>query len=415
MKRVPLFALFLAVFPALPSLAGIGDFFKAVGETAINTVTAPAQTIIKAAQVVTNNAPPSAILDPAKNLAGSTGQVIGNGASLAAFPQQEVYKKAQELAAQTGPGGAFVFDVATFATRYNNELQLTQAQAAANILQGKNLLQLVSTPLAAAIREARQRHASNAHELPADVKAGLAPYFEPAILSRARWTVGKVEITLPNGIGQTRKFGDEGYAVVADDIIVFNEQPPAFEDNPFWWGHEVTHVEQYARLGVEEFSRIYVFSGGADLENPADDRGRQVLQRSSQSGLATTKAMSVRLPQPTANQPLYPTIPQSSQGQGNNIMPPPGPMTDPAIVQCVFPNDPRPFNFLGTQAGRIIVVDRFSGQWLHIGFALPPQIPGPAWHYSTGDVFYDVFPNGDIVQRVTPFGPQKVGYVIRLR
>jgi hypothetical protein len=55
-----------------------------------------------------------------------------------------------------------------------------------------------------------------------------------------------------------------------------------------------------------------------------------------------------------------------------------------------------------------------NGQWMHIGSALPAQIAGPAWHYSAGGLFYDVFPNGDIVQRFTPNGPQKIGYIVRL-
>ena len=50
-------------------------------------------------------------------------------------------------------------------------------------------------------------------------------------------------------------------------------------------------------------------------------------------------------------------------------------MIDPPVIKCIFPGDPRPFDFLGMQSGRIIVVDRTTGQWMQIGIALPANIP----------------------------------------
>jgi len=251
--------------------------------------------------------------------------------------------------------------------------------------------------------------------LPEDVKEGLAGTFDASVLQRARWTVGSVEITLPNGLGRTRKFFGDDYAVVVEDIIVFNRQPPAFRDDPFWWGHEVTHVQQYKELGVDDFARKYIFSGGADLENPANAKGRLALEAARSNGQATQKALAIRASNRVESRPLYPQKVEFEADQSSNGgMPPIGPQTDPVVIECIFPNDRRPFAYLGTRAGRIIVVDRTNGQWMHIGFALPKQLPQVAWEYSAGGVFYDVFPNGDIVQRVTPIGPQKIGYVVRL-
>lgn len=267
----------------------------------------------------------------------SAGPFDALGGSISAIPRlpppdfadlrRRIYEKAQELARRAGPGPAFVFDVATFASRYELELLNSGGQAASNILQGQNILQLVATPLAAAIREGRQRYVGNVKSLPADVKAGLAPYFPPEILDRAVYTVGKIELTLPNGIGKLQSFGDERFAVVVDDVIVFNSQPPAFRDAPWWWAHEVTHVEQYAKLGVDEFARVYVFSGGADLETPADKRGDLVLQDTKQNGQASPDARAIPHPTPRPSRPLYPVAQPRRDGvtfdsRGRRILPP---------------------------------------------------------------------------------------------
>lgn len=294
--------------------------------------------------------------------------------------------------------------------------------AGANILRQENPLQIVSVPLAAAIREGRERFNGQAVPLPDDVKAGLAGFYEAGVLERARYAVGTMEITLPNGIGQVQKFGDKDFAVTADDIIVFNVAPPAFKDDPWWWGHEVTHVEQYKQMGVEEFARRYVFSAGADLENPANRRGDQVLEKTRASGGASAIALNVVKGQEVEAHPLYPAAyaaalaenPGVTQASTPASTQSPAPAMDPAIVQCIFPSDNRPLNFLVTQAGRIIVVDRMNGQWLQIGWALPPNIPNIAWEYQAGGVFYDVAFNGQIWQRFSPMGPVQVGYAIRL-
>jgi hypothetical protein len=392
---------------------GIGDFLGSAVNTTVHVVTAPTQTLVNAVQAATGSKPPSAVLDPAKNLGKSAGATLSQGVAIAAAPQETLYQEAQKAVSNVGPGAEFVFDVATFAQRHQDELAKASGQAAANILQQQNPLQIVSIPLAAAIREGRERFDSKAQPLPDDVKEGLEGFYAAGVLERARYAVGKLEITLPNGIGQLQKFGDTNYAVVVDDIIVFNVQPPAFRDNPWWWGHEVTHVEQYKQMGIEEFARRYVFSGGADLENPANRRGDQVLAAAKASGTATALAINVRKATDVASKPLYPAA-FAPTAQNSNPPPPPASLQDPAVIQAVFPGDPRPLNFLVTQTGRILVVDRFSGQWLQIGWAIPPTIPNVAWHYQAGGVFYDVFPNGQIWTRFTPYGPQQVGFVVRL-
>jgi hypothetical protein len=235
------------------------------------------------------------------------------------------------------------------------------------------------------------------------------------VLDRARWTVGKLEITLPNGIGQVMKFGDKTndgrYAVTVDDVIVFNTNPGTFRDNPWWWGHEVTHVEQFQQMGVDQFCVLYVSSGGTKLEQPANRRGDQVLNRSLQTGQASAQAALVQTPAIPAERPLLPAFALTSN---THVATQPA-VQDPAIVQCVFPRDGRPINYVCTQAGRLIAIDRNTGQWMQIGFALPPQLLGVAWEYYAVGAFYDVLPDGRIMQRLTPTNAQQVGFVQRLQ
>jgi hypothetical protein len=178
-----------------------------------------------------------------------------------------------------------------------------------------------------------------------------------------------------------------------------------------------TAIEQYNNLGVDEFARKYVFSGGAELENPAIAKGNLVYQVTRQNGQASALAAPVAEADIQPHQLAATGIqsgPARSNGGHQTLGPvAPNPLADPAVVQCIFPADPRPLLFFGTRLGRIIVVDPATGQWMHIGFALPPQIFGSAWIYSAGGVFYDVYPNGAIAIR-GPFGPQQVGYAIRV-
>jgi hypothetical protein len=111
------------------SFAGIGDVFHALVNGATAPITVPTNTLINAVKAGVGQAPPGAILDPAKNAANNTGQLISQGTALAALPQQEIFQKAQEMASHAGPVGNFVFDVATFTHRYEQDLVVADANA----------------------------------------------------------------------------------------------------------------------------------------------------------------------------------------------------------------------------------------------------------------------------------------------
>ena len=401
----------------------IGGFDPIKAATKI--VTAPTNTVINAVKVVVNGDSAKTILDPAKDAAKSVAPLPALAANVATWPNEQLFKEAQALAAKTGKAGEFVFDIASFQQRYHDQIVKSSGTAAANALVGKNPLEFLAMPLAAAIREARARHIASAKPLPDDVKKALFNFFPKEVLDRARYAVGTVEITLPNGIGKVQKFFGNDFGVVVDDVIVFSKDPGTFRNDPQWWGHEVTHIKQYMDWGVEEFAFRYVKSLGNEVESPAYARGDEVLAWARQnfrgadgSAVALVVASAHSMAGVQAEPLLPPAYVKAQDDQAAAAA-----QADPPIIRCIFPNDA--LEYYGTQNGRIIVVDRAAGRWLHIGWAAPPDIAGPAWvYFIPGRGSYDVFANGQIVQRITPspygpFGPPgppvQVGYVARLQ
>jgi Domain of unknown function (DUF4157) len=269
---------------ASQSAAGLLDKVKKaagdVGKTVVKTLTVPSEVIANTAKAATGSTPPSSIFLPFQELGKSAGNAIDSALDVVSSPQRTIYRRVKKEVAVGGPTASFVFDVASFNDRLNEEAIAAGGTAAADRLSQKNPIQSVAWQLAAAIRLARERHLQNAKPLPNDVKQGLAStgFYAPAVLDRAKYTVGTIEITLPNSIGKGNRLMGDDHAVTVDDIIVFNRLPPAFTSSPTsreWWGHEVTHVEQYQRWGVDEFAYRYAMDYRVP-EGEAKARGRAV-------------------------------------------------------------------------------------------------------------------------------------------
>jgi len=384
-----------------------GDFLDDVkktagdlGETAWRGATTPARTVLNTGKALAGHGDPGDIIKPWRDLGKVAGDSIDGGVRLATEPRMEIYRQAEKFAAEVGGPAEFIFDVATFTDRHYMALVRAGGTAAGNILRGQNPLQLTATPLAAAIRAARERHSKNAKPLPEDVKRALARHFDGEILARAKYAVGKVQITLPNFIGQGAAFMGNDYAVVVDDIIVFNAKPPRYAASPFWWVHEITHVAQYKRWGVEKFAFLYVRDLGSAIENEADRKAENVTRDRSLVGKALLR---------------------SARAHGGS-----GPAAAPElfIAQCVFPGDRLPVHYLVTSKSRIVAVEVFTGRALHIGWATPPLAPKVEWIYWTPRLRYGVMSNGAICTSVPirdrfgrPRGSRyvQVGHVVRLR
>jgi hypothetical protein len=119
----------------------------------------------------------------------------------------------------------------------------------------QSLAALLGAPLADAIHQERNRAYPQAHPIPPAIRAQLTPFFQPAVLQSVRYATDwdttaaglLPHVLLGNGVVQ---------AVTLGDVILFRDTRLAAD--PLLWAHELTHVEQYRRLGVETFATRYV-------------------------------------------------------------------------------------------------------------------------------------------------------------
>lgn len=94
--------------------------------------------------------------------------------------------------------------------------------------------------------------AAGAEPIPPEIRASLARYFPAEVLGGVRYRVGWSDPgSLPG-----RLFEAYGQAVTLGDVIVFRNAAAAADK--VIWAHEIAHVEQYRRWGIEEFARRYV-------------------------------------------------------------------------------------------------------------------------------------------------------------
>jgi hypothetical protein len=426
-----------------------GNFWKEAGnavggvvKTGVKGATAPVEVLRNAAKVAAGQEPPRSIYKPYVDLSASAGQTVEATANAASIPREEIYQRVQQIAERQGSGTAFLFDLGTYANRYGDELEQSAARAAANTLQGRNPLYVLAAPLAAAIRSAHERYDSDARSLPGEVIEGLKGHFRSDILSHARYVVGNVEITLPTIIGKGKRFMDgSDYAVVADDIIVFNVDPPSFSQSPGWWAHEVTHVEQYVRWGIDRFAFEYLKDFGSKVEGEANRKGSAIANQTLDEALTSVPSELPEKPVPTSVLPVAlsrvtapPSAdeePRRTRENEDNFAPsakyppnrnnysPPTPATERYICQCIFPYDPYPMDYLVTERSRIIMVERATGRSMQIGWALAPtpgaRNEGIEWLYTVNNYTFGVTRAGSILtSRMFPNGYRdvsQIGYV----
>jgi len=119
----------------------------------------------------------------------------------------------------------------------------------------QTLSALLGPSLAAAIHQGRDQAYPYGCPMPKAIRRTLAPFFPRAILEKVRYStdwgaaaVGTLDHFLL-GTGAVE-------AVTFADVIVFRDARCA--GNPLLWAHELVHVEQYHRLGVEAFATQYL-------------------------------------------------------------------------------------------------------------------------------------------------------------
>ncbi len=109
--------------------------------------------------------------------------------------------------------------------------------------------------LAALIEHSRDAAvAQGVRPIPDAIRAALAGYVPAATLDRVRWCVacgGK--LTLQGGTFLL----DEAPAITLDYVVVWQHLADALGD-PSLWAHELEHVMQYRKWGVEGFAARYL-------------------------------------------------------------------------------------------------------------------------------------------------------------
>lgn len=158
------------------------------------------------------------------------------------------------------PGIPAALVAAGLAAGRQSEAMVRRSRAVpANVLAGA---------IAASAAETRR---AGTREMPGEMADLLAPHFGRALVADVRWTVRGQRLEL--GSLLTAWVLEEG-AVTLGRVVVFAH--PGLADNLWLWAHELAHVEQYRRLGVDGFAAAYL-ADWAGMEAQATARGNAVV------------------------------------------------------------------------------------------------------------------------------------------
>jgi hypothetical protein len=115
--------------------------------------------------------------------------------------------------------------------------------------------------------------ADGVRPVPPTIYRGLLGYFPAAMLQQARYGSGaQGRIALP---ALAFTYGDAA-AITLGDVILFRDDRAAQTDLKLW-AHELTHVMQYQRWGLDGFAARYVEDSGT-LEREASDNAERFVQ-----------------------------------------------------------------------------------------------------------------------------------------
>jgi hypothetical protein len=148
-----------------------------------------------------------------------------------------------------------------------------------------------------AIRYSRERARSTSAPIPAWVRQLLAPFFSADVLANAQYTFewgATANLTVQ---ASALSSGDYNAISLIDTIVFRNRTlegdsysagaPFSVEEmnwsSIYLWAHELTHLEQYKSLGVEDFGKWVVKDYNGQLENPAQSNGHRIVTVLSQT------------------------------------------------------------------------------------------------------------------------------------
>ncbi|HEY8289226.1 MAG TPA: DUF4157 domain-containing protein [Acetobacteraceae bacterium] len=118
-----------------------------------------------------------------------------------------------------------------------------------------SLMDFAAHTLARLVETARrQAIAAGVRPMPASVYRGLLGFFPDALLRHVRFASGwRGTLSLP---AFAFTYGDAA-AVTVGEVILFRDERAAQRDLALW-AHELTHVMQYQRWGIDGFASRYV-------------------------------------------------------------------------------------------------------------------------------------------------------------
>jgi hypothetical protein len=136
-----------------------------------------------------------------------------------------------------------------------------------------SLLERGADLLADLIQSARETAIANGVKpIPPQIHRALLGYFPDAMLRKVRYASGHADtITIP-GLAMTYGHID---AVTLVDVILFRDDDAARTDAKLW-AHELTHVMQYERWGIDGFAMRYLQDYNAVEQEARDNADRYV-------------------------------------------------------------------------------------------------------------------------------------------
>jgi hypothetical protein len=143
-----------------------------------------------------------------------------------------------------------------------------------------DLLDYAGGALGELIDNARQQAiAGGVRPIPSPIYRALLGYFPSTLLRRCRFAIGNTRaLSLP---ALAFSYGGAN-AITLGDVILFKSQRLADTDLKVW-AHELTHVMQFERWGVDSFAEQYV-RDSATLEQEAIDNANRFVAWRSEHG-----------------------------------------------------------------------------------------------------------------------------------
>ncbi|HVY14807.1 MAG TPA: DUF4157 domain-containing protein [Rhodopila sp.] len=133
------------------------------------------------------------------------------------------------------------------------------------------LLDYAGEALASLIETARQRAiADGVAVMPAGIYRSLLGFFPADLLQRVRYGIGGAE---PLGLPSLAFSYGDAVALTLGEVVLFKSERDARTDATLW-AHELTHVMQYQRWGIESFADRYVRDSDA-VEREAIDNAKR--------------------------------------------------------------------------------------------------------------------------------------------